>query len=58
MMAAGLGLVLAAEVGPVQCVLDGLCGLAADVEQPCDLGDGERDHAPMSSNHRECIHYC
>jgi hypothetical protein len=28
----------------VQGVLDGLDGLAEDVEQACDLGDGERGH--------------
>jgi hypothetical protein len=42
----------------VQCVLDDFRRLANDVEQACDLGDGERDHSPTSSTHRGHIDYC
>jgi hypothetical protein len=55
---AGLRLVLAAEAGPMQCVLDDFRHLANDIEQACDLGDGERDHSPTSSTHRRRIGYC
>jgi hypothetical protein len=46
---AGLCLVSAAEVRPVQRVLDDLCRLPGEVEQPSNLGDGQRDHAPRVS---------
>jgi hypothetical protein len=56
-VSASLGLVLAAEAGPVQCMLDGFCRLAQDVEQACDLGDGERDQSSTSSHHRGHARY-
>jgi hypothetical protein len=42
-VAACVGLVVAAEVRPVQCVLDDVFGLVSDVEQSFDLGNGERE---------------
>ena len=57
-MAARLGLVSAAEAGPVQRVLDDVCRPVADIEQACDLGEGERDHAPTPWGRGRAIHYC
>lgn len=57
-MAARLGLVVAAEARPVQRVLDDLRRLATDVEQARNLGKGERDHARTPWGPGRAIHYC
>jgi hypothetical protein len=57
-VSAGLGLMSAAEAGPVECVLDGFRRLTQDVEQACDFGDGEWDHSSMSSRCRGHTRYC
>jgi hypothetical protein len=57
-VAAGVGLVSAAEAGPVQRVVDDLRRLTNDVEQASDLGNGERDHSPTTTHHRCRIDYC
>ena len=43
MVSAGLGLVFASPVGPVQRVADEVFCLAINVEEASDLGDGEMD---------------
>jgi hypothetical protein len=57
-VSAGVGLMLAAEAGPVKCVLDDVRRLAQDVEQASDFGDGERDHSSTSSHRRRHTRYC
>ena len=49
---AGFGLVLAAPVGPVQCVVDGVFCLVAGIEQASDLSNGERDLATAGLGRR------
>jgi hypothetical protein len=58
MVASGLGLMSAAEAGPVQRVVDGVRRVAHDVEQASDLGDGEWDHSPALMRDRHSIPYC
>jgi hypothetical protein len=58
MVASGLGLMSAAEAGPVQRVLDGFRRVAHDVEQASDLGDGEWDHSPALMRDGRGISYC
>jgi hypothetical protein len=58
LVSTGLGLMLAAEAGPVERMLDGFRCLSQDVEQACDFGDGKWDHSSASSNRRGHIRYC
>ncbi len=58
MAAPGLGLMPAAEAGPVQCVLDGFRGATHNVEQASDLGNSEWDHSPALMRDRHDIPYC
>lgn len=57
-MTARLGLMTAAEAGPVQRVLDDFRRPVADIEQARDLGESERDHAPTPWGRRRAIRYC
>jgi hypothetical protein len=42
----------------VQRVLDDLRRLASEVEQPSNLGDGQRDHAQRAPDRRRPLRYC
>ena len=57
MVAPGLGLMSAAEAGPVQCVLDGFHRAAHDIEQTSSLGNSQRDHSPALMRDRRDITY-
>lgn len=47
MGSAGLGLVAAAPVGPVQCVGDGAFAVVDEAQEAADFGEGQRDESSV-----------